>query len=352
MKKIVLIISLCLFSTVLCIGQNAKLISANARLKDRSVVGAIPVPSAQYKVAGTVAVSIKVDQYGNVTEAIPGVEGTTVTNKDLYDAARNAALKAHFNMKQDAPALQTGTITFRFGGGDKGQPSIDYDLTSLKELVENKQYGEFIIRALFYDDYRDLVFLVEEDDYIIPIRLLKKDLGAEKRYRDLNIQRGDTLIIKGVLTEIYVNREEYKGLTEATIIEAFRCERDDSLLEEPKEYSIDFASIKKDQNTEPFQLVEEKPSFNGGDANEFSKWVNSHLKYPKEADCAQGRVTVQFTVDIDGCVKNVSVLRGVEPSLDAEAVRVVSLSPKWKPGKSKGKPVPVRYTFPVIFQPR
>ncbi|MBR5404460.1 MAG: TonB family protein [Bacteroidales bacterium] len=326
--------------------------TAMANLNGRSLVGNLPRLTTSAVVEGTVVLTIKVDQYGNVTEAIAGAEGTSITNNSVWNAARSAALRAHFDIKADAPALQTGTITFTFGSGTSVRPSIDYDLTSLKELVENKQYGEFIIRALFYDDYRDLVFLVEEDDYIIPIRLLKKDLGAEKRYRDLNIQRGDTLIIKGVLTEIYVNREEFKGLTEATIIEAFRCERDDSLLEEPKEYSIDFASIKKDQNTEPFQLVEEKPSFNGGDANEFSKWVNSHLKYPKEADCAQGRVTVQFTVDIDGSVKNVSVLRGVEPSLDAEAVRVVSRSPKWKPGKSKGKPVPVRYTFPVIFQPR
>lgn len=104
--------------------------------------------------------------------------------------------------------------------------------------------------------------------------------------------------------------------------------------------------------TERFQLVEQKPSFNGGDANEFSKWVNAHLKYPKAAKDAgiQGRVMLQFTIAEDGTVKNVSVLRGVEPSLDAEAVRVVSSSPKWSPGKIRGKPTEVTYTFPLIFQ--
>ena len=104
----------------------------------------------------------------------------------------------------------------------------------------------------------------------------------------------------------------------------------------------------------PFQLVEEKPSFNGGDANEFSKWVNSKLVYPEIAkeNGVQGRVTLQFTVNADGSVSNVKVLRGVDSSLDKEAVRVVSSSPKWKPGKQRDRAVKVTYTFPVIFQLR
>ena len=104
----------------------------------------------------------------------------------------------------------------------------------------------------------------------------------------------------------------------------------------------------------PFQLVEEKPSFNGGDANEFSKWVNSKLVYPEIAkeNGVQGRVTLQFTVEADGRVTNVKVLRGVDDSLDKAADRVVSSSPKWKPGKQRDRAVKVTYTFPVIFQLR
>ena len=104
----------------------------------------------------------------------------------------------------------------------------------------------------------------------------------------------------------------------------------------------------------PFQLVEEKPSFQGGDANQFSKWVNQRLVYPEIAkeNGVQGRVTLQFTVEKDGSVTKVKVLRGVDPSLDKEAVRVVSSSPKWKPGKQRDRAVPVTYTFPVIFQLR
>ncbi|MCR5003369.1 MAG: energy transducer TonB [Bacteroidales bacterium] len=104
----------------------------------------------------------------------------------------------------------------------------------------------------------------------------------------------------------------------------------------------------------PFAIVEVKPQFNGGDANEFSKWVNSHLEYPEIAkeNGVQGKVFLQFTVGADGKVSNVKVVRGVDPSLDKEAARVVASSPKWTPGKQRDRAVKVTYTFPVIFQLR
>ena len=109
-----------------------------------------------------------------------------------------------------------------------------------------------------------------------------------------------------------------------------------------------------EEETIPFQLVEEKPKFQGGDANDFSKWVNQRLVYPEIAkeNGVQGRVMLQFTVGTDGSVTGVKVLRGVDPSLDKEAVRVVSQSPKWTPGKQRDRKVKVTYTFPVIFQLR
>lgn len=102
----------------------------------------------------------------------------------------------------------------------------------------------------------------------------------------------------------------------------------------------------------PFHKVEVKPTFQGGDTDQFSKWVNENLRYPASAKEAkiQGKVTLQFIVAQTGKVENVKVLRGVDPALDAEAVRVVSASPDWTPGKVKGEKVNVTYTFPVIFQ--
>lgn len=118
-------------------------------------------------------------------------------------------------------------------------------------------------------------------------------------------------------------------------------------IEEVKEEVIE-------EETIPFQLVEEKPKFMGGDANDFTKWVNQRLVYPDVAkeNGVQGKVMLQFTVNTDGSVSNVKVVRGVDPSLDKEAVRVVSQSPKWTPGKQRDRKVKVTYTFPVIFQLR
>ena len=104
----------------------------------------------------------------------------------------------------------------------------------------------------------------------------------------------------------------------------------------------------------PFQLVEQKPSFNGGDANEFSKWVNSRLVYPEIAkeNGVQGKVILQFTIGTNGRLSDVRVLQSPDESLAAEAVRVVSSSPKWAPGRMRDRSVRVVYTFPVIFQLR
>lgn len=227
-------------------------------------------------------------------------------------------------------------------------------LISIKDLIE-KRYGTYCIRAEFagiYDSAK-LTFFVNQDDYIIPIRLLKKDLGAEKRFLALNLKEGDIVYVRGTLDEIYVDFEEYKGLVDAVIIdeEDLGKEEDGIPAIEPDEKPLFF---EEEREAIPFQLVDVKPRFNGDDAFAFSEWVNAHLEYPKTAkeNGVQGRVTLQFTVEADGSVSNVTLLRGVEPSLDKEAIRVVSSSPKWTPGEQRGIPVRVTYTFPVIFQLR
>ncbi len=104
----------------------------------------------------------------------------------------------------------------------------------------------------------------------------------------------------------------------------------------------------------PLAVVEEKPKFMGGDENEFTKWVFKNMTYPEIAkeNGIQGRVICSFVVTADGKVADVKILRGIDPSLDREAVRVISMSPKWTPGRQRNKAVRVKYTFPVIFQLR
>ena len=104
----------------------------------------------------------------------------------------------------------------------------------------------------------------------------------------------------------------------------------------------------------PFVTVEQKPTFNGGDANGFAKWVNSKLVYPEIAkdNGIEGRVTLQFTIGKDGRLQDVKVLNSPDESLAQEAVRVVSSSPKWEPGRQRDRAVKVSYTFPVIYRLR
>ena len=104
------------------------------------------------------------------------------------------------------------------------------------------------------------------------------------------------------------------------------------------------------EDGEIFQVVEEQPLFPGG-MQEMMKFLQQNIKYPKEAQeqGKQGRVIVQFVVNKDGSIVNDSIVRSVDPLLDAEALRVVRSMPNWTPGKQKGKPVRVRFTLPVTF---
>ena len=101
-----------------------------------------------------------------------------------------------------------------------------------------------------------------------------------------------------------------------------------------------------------YVVVEDKPLFQGKEANAFTAWVNSRIVYPEAAteNGVQGRVTLSFIIDVDGSLKDIQVVRAVDPELAAEAVRVVSSSPKWTPGRQQDRAVRVRYSFPVMFQ--
>jgi periplasmic protein TonB len=102
---------------------------------------------------------------------------------------------------------------------------------------------------------------------------------------------------------------------------------------------------------EVFVVVEEMPSFPGGDV-ELMKFINSNIVYPEIAkeNNIQGRVILRFCVTYKGAVDQVQVLKPVDPALDNEAIRVIKMLPTWKPGKQGGKPVNVWYSVPVTFQ--
>ncbi len=109
---------------------------------------------------------------------------------------------------------------------------------------------------------------------------------------------------------------------------------------------------KKEEVTEEiFVVVEEQPEFPGGNAA-MMKFLGDNIKYPviAQENGIQGRVITNFVVERDGSITDVQVVRGVDPSLDKEAVRVIQSMPKWKPGKQRGSTVRVRFTLPVVFR--
>jgi protein TonB len=143
------------------------------------------------------------------------------------------------------------------------------------------------------------------------------------------------------------------------------------VVEDKIEVNDDFMSMESDENTavdivdvapvaepepeveeEPqvFFIVENMPEFPGGELA-LRKFIAENVRYPemaKENDI-QGTVYVRFVVDTDGSVKNVEVIRGVDPLLDKEAIRVIQSLPKWKPGKQRGKAVKVSHSVPIKF---
>ena len=100
-----------------------------------------------------------------------------------------------------------------------------------------------------------------------------------------------------------------------------------------------------------FMVVEEMPEFPGGQAALMS-FIAKSIKYPVVAqeNGIQGRVTCSFVVNKDGSIVDAEVIRGIDPSLDKEALRVINTMPKWKPGKQRGKPVRVKFTVPINFR--
>jgi len=103
---------------------------------------------------------------------------------------------------------------------------------------------------------------------------------------------------------------------------------------------------------EPLFLVEVMPTFKGGDLTKFREWVAKRTNYPAAAmeNKIRGTVFLTFIVEKDGSVSNVTVLKGIHPLLDEEAVKAISDSPKWSPGLQRGQPVRVRFQIPLTFQ--
>jgi TonB family protein len=116
--------------------------------------------------------------------------------------------------------------------------------------------------------------------------------------------------------------------------------------------TIDELKVGNSSDTKkPFISVDQMPAFPGG-GEEMQRYIRENLKYPVAAQKAgiQGRVTLRFVVGDDGTITDITVVRGIDPDCDAEAVRVIANMPKWTPGKQNGTNVPVYFNIPIQFQ--
>ena len=106
------------------------------------------------------------------------------------------------------------------------------------------------------------------------------------------------------------------------------------------------------EEDQPFLIAETMPSFQGGDLNTFRAWVQQNVRFPQIAleNGIQGRVVLSFVIEKDGRLTNIQVLQTPDRSLSEEAIRVLSKSPKWSPGKQRNQAVRVKYTLPVDFR--
>ena len=106
------------------------------------------------------------------------------------------------------------------------------------------------------------------------------------------------------------------------------------------------------EDDQPFLTAETMPSFQGGDLNTFRKWVQDNVRFPQIAleNGISGRVVLSFVIEKDGRLTNIQVLMTPDRSLSEEAIRVLSKSPKWSPGKQRNQVVRIKYTLPVDFR--
>ena len=153
--------------------------------------------------------------------------------------------------------------------------------------------------------------------------------GSNQSFVQMDVAPGDTLTISG-------RRTVYNGTT-IEMAGGHLLRKADG----PRHAEI----------LESLKAPDKYPSFKGKGADTFSAWVTAHLKYPKDAKASHidGTVHLRFVIGTNGGVQEVEVTKGVFPSLDAEAVRVVKSSPKWKPAIQDGRPVRMVYDLPVIF---
>ncbi|MBR2241673.1 MAG: energy transducer TonB [Prevotella sp.] len=195
--------------------------------------------------------------------------------------------------------------------------AVEYNEELLDDIVQ-----ELELKAAV--DQEDMIAVMEEPE--------------EEPAPPTRLNPVDEPVMKEAADRLAENRQElFEGETEAT--------------EQEKVPPIPPVAIDADNNSLNFRVVERLPEFPGG-MTEFMKWLTKNLKYPESArrQNQQGTVVISFIVNTDGSTSEIRVVRPRHPDLDREAVRVVRMMPKWKPGEDHGKVCRTMISIPIVFK--
>lgn len=204
-------------------------------------------------------------------------------------------------------------------------------LAKLRDQLKEKKEDKPVVQPKV-EPKKEIPEVRETQKFTAPV--IKKDELVKEENQVKQMDDLDKKVAVGV--------KDQEGVKDRTV-EAIR--NDIAVNTPPKE------EVKQQVVEKIFDVVEVPPTFPGGEG-QLRAWLASNTKYPPVAEDngIQGRVIVQFVVERDGSVSNVNVVRGVDPSLDKEAARVVRSMPKWTPGKQNGQAVRARFNVPVVFK--
>src|SRR5690554_1695823 len=198
------------------------------------------------------------------------------------------------------------------------------DVGVLREGVDSREYQYHLLRLTYHETAVQIVnnFNVSQ---------LKQRIMMMNKTRSSTLKLAKYLLMLPVFFILIAVNSSYAG------------EKNQNMQEPPP--------VKKEVTEDIFVVVEEQPEFPGG-LDAMMKFLADSIVYPAEAKekGIQGRVICNFVVMNDGSISDVEIVRGVDPVIDAEAVRVLESMPNWKPGKQRGQAVNVRFTLPVVFR--
>jgi len=311
---------------------------------------AYPADAEKNGISGQVVVKFKVNSLGKVSDLLI-INGV--------------------NPLLDKEAIRVVGLSPDWTPAVKDSKNIDWEIAMPVDFsLKNKEFVYYFVdkQALFQDGSLESFREWVQKNLIYPSEAKEKGIfgrvtvqftvNSKGKACDAVILRGvDPSLDKEVLRILQVSPEwtpaenDGKKVAQQFVMPVIFSHPDQANVPEIVEKELPVEP--ENQQGEPaFVFVEQQASFQGGSLENFREWVQKNLKYPAVAkeNGIFGRIAVQFAVNSQGKVCDVKVLRGVDPSLDKEAIRAVTSSPDWVPAKQSGKNVKQQFVMPVIFQ--